>query len=157
VAYLAIAVFAGVRPTELQRLTWESINFDLRYIHIGGGVSKVRNERYVDMEDPLIAWLEPYRQTSGPIAPQDTYVFNKLFNRARKEAGLQEGWTPDILRHTFASYHVAKHERKDKTALMMGSSVKMLDRHYRKPLHRSNVADFWSILPQDDTPQSPVP
>ena len=46
VPYLAIAVFAGVRPTELQRLSWADINCDLRYIHIGGGVSKVRNERY---------------------------------------------------------------------------------------------------------------
>ena len=154
VAYLAIAVFAGVRPTELQRLTWESVNFDLRYIHIGGGVSKVRNERYVDMEDLLAKWLEPYRQTSGPITPQNTYVFNKLFNRARKAAGLKEGWTPDILRHTFASYHAAKHEQKDKTALMMGSSVKMLDRHYRRPLHRSHVKEFWSIFPQEDIPLS---
>ena len=150
VAYLAIAVFAGVRLTELQRLTWESVNFDLRYIYIGGGVSKVRNERYVDMEDPLIKWLELYRQTSGPIAPQDTYVFNKLFNRARKEAGLKDGWTPDILRHSFASYHVAKHEWKDKTALMMGSSVKMLDTHYRRPLHWSHVREFWRIPPDED-------
>jgi integrase len=139
VPYLAIAVFAGVRATELQRLTWEHVNFDLHYIHIGGGISRVRNERYVDMEDILIRWLEPCRQASGLIAPQDTYGFNKLYNKARKEAGLRDAWAPDMLRHTYASYHVAKYERKDKTALMMGNSVKMLDRHYRRPLHRSDT------------------
>ena len=143
--YLAIAVFAGVRPTELQRLTWEHVNFDLRYIHIGGGSSKVRNERYVDMEDVLIKWLEPYRQPSGQIAPSDMYTFTKLFNRVRREAGLKDTWSPDSMRHTFASYHAAKYERKDRTALMMGNSVKMLDRHYRRPLHRSDTTEFWNI------------
>ena len=55
--------------------------------------------------------------------------------------------------------HVATYKREDKTALMMGHSVKMpvlsraegLDRHYRKPLHRSHVKEFWSLLPQKDT------
>ena len=149
VPYLAIAVFAGVRPTELQRLTWEHVNFDLRYIHIGGGISKVRNERYIDMEDVLIKWLEPCWQTSGPIAPQDPYTFTKLFNRVRKEAGLKDVWSPDSLRHTYASYHAARYERKDKTAMMMGNSVKMLDRHYRRPLHRSDTTEFWNIAPDE--------
>jgi len=151
IPYLAIAVFAGVRPTELQRLTWESVNFDLRYIHIAGGISKVRNERYVDMEDVLVKWLEPCRQTSGPIVVQDAYSFTRLFNLVRERAGLKDTWTPDVLRHTYASYHVARYERKDKTALMMGHSVKMLDKHYRRPLHRSDTTEFWSISPERGT------
>ena len=154
VAYLAIAVFAGVRPTELQRLTWEDVNLDLRYIHIGGAAAKGHSERYVDIEDVLAEWLKQYGGESGQVCPGDTYVFTKLFNKAREEAGLKEAWKPDVLRHTYASYHVAKYQRKDKTALMMGHSVKMLDRHYRKPLHRSHVKEFWSILPQEDTPLS---
>jgi len=154
VAYLAIAVFAGVRPTELQRLTWQDVNLDLRYVHIGGAAAKGRSERYVDIEDVLAEWLKQYGGESGQVCPGDTYVFTKLFNKAREEAGLKESWKPDVLRHTYASYHVAKYERKDKTALMMGHSVKMLDRHYRKPLHRSHVKEFWSILPQESIPLS---
>lgn len=50
VPYLAIGIFAGVRPTELKWLTWERINFDLKYIHITGWTAKVRGERYVDMD-----------------------------------------------------------------------------------------------------------
>lgn len=140
-------VFAGVRPTELQRLTWESVNFDLRYIHIAGGVSKVRNERYVDMEEVLVKWLEPYRQASGPTVVQDAYSFTRIFNLVREQSGLKDTWTPDVIRHAYASYHVARYERKDKTALMMGHSVKMLDRHYRRPLHRSDTTEFWNIFP----------
>jgi integrase/recombinase XerD len=151
VPYLAIAVFAGVRPTELQRLTWEHVNFDLHYIHIGGGISKVRNERYVDMEDVLIKWLEPYRQPMGPVVPSDTYTFNRLFNKVRREASLKDTWSPDSMRHTFASYHAARYERKDKTAMMMGNSIKMLDRHYRRPLHRSDTTEFWNISPERTT------
>ena len=70
-----------------------------------------------------------------------------MFNRARQEAGLKSSWSNDVLRHTYASYHVARYERKDRTALMMGHSVKILDRHYRKPLHRSHVAEFWRVDP----------
>ena len=147
-------MFAGVRPTELQRLTWEQVNFDLHYIHIGGGISKVRNERYVDMGDVLIKWLSPYRQPTGPIAPQDTYAFNRLFSRARKEAGLKDAWSPDSMRHTYASYHVGKYEQKDKTAIMMGNSVKMLDRHYRRPLHRTDTTEFWNITPDETVGRS---
>lgn len=146
--YLAIAIFAGVRPAELQRLTWDRINFDLKYIHVTGGTAKVRGERYVDMENVLLKWLKPYRQKAGPICPQETYGFTKFFDKVRQVAGLKTSWKPDVLRHTYASYHVAKYERKDKTALMMGNSTKMLDRHYRRPLHRSHTTAFWSVSPQ---------
>lgn len=148
VPYLAIGIFAGVRPTELKRLTWDRVNFDLKYIHITGGTAKVRGERYVDMEDVLIEWLKLYRKNSGPICPQDTYSFTKLFDKVRKKAGLMHSWKADVMRHSYASYHVAKYERKDKTAMMMGNSTKMLDRHYRKPLHRNHAAEFWSIFPE---------
>ena len=149
VPYLAIALFAGVRPTELSRLRWEEINFDLKYIHITGEVAKVRNERYVDIEDVLMAWLNLYRAESGPIVPVNQYNFNKLFNRVRKEAGLKDAWSPDSMRHSYGSYHVGKYESKSKTALMMGHSVKMLDKHYRRPLHRSDTTEFWNIIPDE--------
>jgi integrase len=146
--YLAIAVFAGIRPNELKRLDWAHVNFGLRYIHISSTAAKGRSERYVDMEDVLVAWLAPWRRQSGPVCPQDAHTFTKRFDKARKEAGLKRDWANDVLRHTYASYHVAKYERKDRTALMMGHSVKMLDRHYRKPLHRSHTDEFWCVLPQ---------
>ena len=151
VPYFAIGLFAGVRPTELSRLRWEEINFDLKYIHITGEVAKVRNERYVDIEDVLMAWLKTYHRESGPILPVNSYSFNKLFNRVRKDADLKDTWSPDSMRHSYGSYHVAKYEAKNKTALMMGHSVRMLDRHYRRPLHRSDTTEFWSIMP-DETP-----
>ena len=149
VPYFAIAIFAGVRPTELSRLRWENINFDLKYIHIAGDVAKVRNQRYVDIEDVLMAWLMVYRHESGPIVPVNAYTFTKLFNHTRDKAGLREGWTNDVMRHSYGTYHVARHESKNKTALMMGHSVKMLDRHYRKPLHRTDATEFWNIMPDE--------
>jgi hypothetical protein len=76
-------------------------------------------------------------------------AFNKLFNRVRKEAGLKDAWSPDSTRHSYGTYHVAKYESKSKTALMMGHSVRMLDRHYRRPLHRSDTTEFWSIMPDE--------
>ena len=60
---------------------------------------------------------------------------------------LQDTWSPDSMRHSYGTYRVATYESKSKTALTMGHSVRMLDRHYRRPLHRSDTTEFWNIFP----------
>ena len=79
---------------------------------------------------------------------QETFRKKDIEDTVRREAEINSAWRPDVARHSYASYHVAKYERKGKTAIMMENSVKMLDRHYRKPLHRSDTDDFWNIFPQ---------
>ena len=73
-----------------------------------------------------------------------------------QHVGSRESRSPDSMRHTFASYHAARYERKDKTALMMGNSIKMLDRHYRRPLHRSDTTEFWNITPDEAVCRSKI-
>lgn len=67
--YLAVCAFAGLRPSEAQRLNWKDVHLSERIIRIMPGTSKVRQARIVEISDNLAAWLAPHRQDRGPIAP----------------------------------------------------------------------------------------
>ena len=54
----------------------------------------------------------------------------------------------DVLRHCYASYHLARHENQDKTALQMGHrNTDVLFNHYRNLVTKTEARDFWGILP----------
>ena len=55
IPYLAIGLFAGIRPLEIQRLTRADISD--RYIEIKAAKAKTRKRRLVSLSDNLKAWL----------------------------------------------------------------------------------------------------
>ena len=58
-------------------------------------------------------------------------------------------WGHDIMRHSFASYHLAYHASPDKTAHELGHrDTQMLYRHYRQLVTREAAEAFWAIWPQ---------
>ena len=63
-----------------------------------------------------------------------------------KAAGLN--WAHDIMRHSYASYHLAQFESADKTALEMGHrDTQMLFRHYRELVTKEEAQAYWAIEP----------
>ena len=55
---------------------------------------------------------------------------------------------PDIMRHSYASYHLAFHQSADKTALEMGHrDTQMLFRHYRELVTKEEAQAYWKIEP----------
>jgi len=57
-------------------------------------------------------------------------------------------WKPDIMRHSYASYHLALHQSADKTALEMGHrDTNMLFRHYRELVTKEEAQAYWRIEP----------
>lgn len=69
VPVLAVMAFAGLRPDEAARLDWSNVNLEERHIRVVSATSKRRRGRLVDMPDNLVAWLVPYYEKAGPIAP----------------------------------------------------------------------------------------
>ena len=137
VPYLAIGLFAGVRPLEIERLTWADISD--RYIEITAAKAKTRQRRLVSLLDNLKEWL---------ALGGDLPLTNKRKRLARvvQIAGLN--WQPDIMRHSFASYHLAMHTSADKTALELGHrDSKMLFAHYRELVTQEAAQAYWSIRP----------
>lgn len=141
IPYLAVAIFAGLRPTEVEQLDWVSVDFEDKIIRVTPQMAKKRRQRLVDMSDNLIAWLQPYRQSEGLF-----HYSRQQFDQIRKLSKVK--WVSDIMRHTYASYHLAKHENTAKTCLQMGHrDPDVLFTHYRGLVKRHDADKFWQILP----------
>ena len=136
--YLALGIFAGIRPHEIMRLSWKDINE--QGILLKGHNAKSRQRRLVSISDNLKEWL----LLGGDIPPNNK---RKRLEAIREAAMVN--WGHDIMRHTFASYHLAHYCSPDKTAHELGHrDTKMLYRHYRRVVSRNCASEFWSIQPQ---------
>jgi integrase len=141
VPYIAISLFAGTRASETRQLQWCDVHINERYIRVRPQVAKKRRQRLVDISDNLAAWLDAYPGTGQHIFWSTVY-----FRRSRKKAGVV--WEGSIMRHTYASMHIAEHENAAATALQMGHrDPGVMFEHYRELVRRDDARQFWSIWP----------
>ena len=148
---LAIGVFAGLRPEEINKLQWEDLDFQERTIRVNASAAKTRKKRFAEISDNLRGWLEPYTGRTGPVAPPN---LQKL-RRATMKAAKIKKWPPDVLRHSFASAHYAFHRDPARTAVIMGHrDQNMLLTHYRDVMKPSEAARYWLIRP--DVPEGKI-
>ncbi len=137
IPYLAIGLFAGVRPLEIQRLQQQDITD--RYIEITAAKAKTRQRRLVSLSDNLKEWIALGR---------DLALTNKPKRLARVLHIAELEWKPDIMRHSFASYHLAMYRSADKTAFELGHrDSKMLFSHYRELVTQEAAQAYWAIRP----------
>lgn len=142
----AIRLFAGVRAEETVRLPVEDVDVAAKEIYIRDHVSKVRgHDRVIPMEANLVAWLKRH-------PPGETLIparWDQLWDEARTAAGLKEGWSQNVLRHSFAAYWLAKNESLDGLASRMGhfGGLQMLRRHYFRAVTKAEAEKFWAIMP----------
>src|SRR5262249_49304045 len=147
--YIAIGLFAGLRRAEIERLDWSEIDFDSGQIEVTAekSKSKVAN-RFITIQPNLREWLLPFRKLRGNVTPQDRFEFRRLFEHARKDAGIKE-WPDNALRHSFASYHVAHFKDAKGLALEMGHiDSGMLFNHYRALVRPKEAVRYWNIKPE---------
>jgi integrase len=160
VPYVALGLFASLRPTEIARLTWDRINFKARTVTLGSDVAKMRSKRIVEMSDNLREWLSPFAVAKAPIVgPNWRRDFDavklavgfgnpkRISKQARKEHPELKEWTQDILRHTAISFHLARCQHEGKTATWAGNSPDMVQRHYKGLVTQTQARRFWKILP----------
>jgi integrase len=142
--YWAIGGFAGLRTAELERLEWRDIHFDRGLIEVTASKAKSARRRFVNIEPALAQWLEPYRGEHGKVCPVN---LRRLLLDDRERAGLSR-WPSNALRHSFASYHLARFENAPKTALQLGhTSAAIVFAHYRELVTPEAAAEYWAIVP----------
>jgi integrase len=141
-ATIVICLFAGVRPEEARRMEWANIGPD--FLEVTSAKSKTRRRRLVPLTPQLRAWLDLARALGSELPARN--VPDK-FNRVRRLAGLFKGWPHDAMRHSFASYHLAKHRNENETALVLGNSPQMIFSHYREVVRPDEAEKFFGILP----------
>ena len=149
--YFAISFFAGTRPDEISKLTWEEIGDD--EIMIPASVNKTRTERYTTINPTLKAWLAWHHAnggaTTGRIYPRST----KTLERRRRELALAAGisWIQDGPRKMFASAHYRTNQDESLTVRELGHTGNaMLHRHYNRNMKPDEATAYWAILPPQD-------
>lgn len=143
--YVALGLFAGIRTAELERLDGSAINFETKKITIGASVAKKRGRRVIDMQDALIAFLEPMKnelKTARIIPP----TFREDRESLVKSCGMDE-WKANGLRHSFGTYHFAMWNNEGLTAQQMGNSPDMMHKHYKGLVGKEVAESFWNIRP----------
>ena len=153
VPYLALNMFAGIRSSELMRLFYRRVDWKKGEIYVPSTIAKKKTGRFIPMCPALKAWLAPYREASGRVAPRG---FRDMMDRAKAaaEVALAKAghplatWPNNYGRHSFASYFYAKTGDAKELALQMGHrDVDLIFRVYRTPAPRALATKFWAIRP----------
>ncbi len=147
---LGLMLFAGVRPGEVARLRWADVHCEEGVLSIAARHSKTGGARRVELCPPLRRLLQKLRPVEpGRLCPPQ---WGKRWQHLRQVAGLatpQHPWVPDVLRHTFASYHALTHRNLPALQLQLGhrDSRLLLTRYLNlRPLRRAERALFWRLL-----------
>jgi len=145
--FFAIGMFAGLRTSEIERLDWHHILWDQRLIDVEGGNSKTGKERFVPMTDNLVAWLAPYRNSHGEVAPHRDEDRRKT---VRDRAGIPSKGMSNAMRHSYCSYHFNLHDNAPETSKNAGHMTPtQLFSNYHHRVKKPACERYFSIRPQD--------
>jgi len=170
---LALGFFAGVRTVEILRARWEDLDLETRVLRIPRpkGWTRGQKPRLVELEPVAVAWMRRWRdwtaaaagaRPSGRIVAQ-SFRFRQWKKRWLEPAG--DSWGNDashnVMRHTYATMHVAAFRDAAATALNLGHvrGTELLERHYRGLVSQAVAEGYWRIVPSASAlpPPEPVP
>ncbi len=147
---LGLMLFAGVRPGEVARLRWADVHSKEGVLTISARHSKTGGARRVELCPALKRLLRTLRPgKSGLLCPP---CWGKRWQRLRQLAGLatqQRPWVPDVLRHTFASYHALTHRNLPALQLQLGHrDARLLLTRYLNlsMLQHADSRHFWNLI-----------
>ena len=113
----------------------------------------------------LLAWLAPHAAAKNPFrganwrkdfdavklaagfGNPDVKPDGEETDAAKQQRKALKPWTPDILRHTGISNHLACFQHEGKTAAWAGNSPDIIQRHYKGLVKQPDAKEFWTIKP----------
>ncbi len=145
-AAVGLMLFCGVRPQEVTRLRWSDIDFEEKEVVIAPRHSKTGGGRHIALSPALHRLLRHLRpsDTSCRICPPN---WGTRWKELRHAACFPH-WTQDILRHTYASFHVKMYHDLATLQIYMGhSSTALLHTRYvnLRGVARRDAPAFWRI------------
>jgi integrase len=139
IPFMTLALFCGIRPHEILRLTWGNVDMNRAIVTISGAQSKVRERRIVPIQPNAIEWLK----LGGDLPPTN---WEERRDVARKISGIP--WPHDCMRHSYASYRMAIVKNAHQVCDEMGNSPDILLRDYRELVLEEDAKMFWLITPE---------
>jgi integrase len=153
VPFVAICMFAGLRPFEEARLTWDQVNVTDGEIRLKGTQTKTGKGRIVEIGETLKAWLERYKGRDGIYRPSFDAELRQL--RASIGYGVRSDenpdlkpWVQDVLRHTAISHYFRETGSYGRTAEQFGNSESIIKKHYQSRVSSAETKQFYALRPK---------
>jgi site-specific recombinase XerD len=164
VPYFAACYFAGPRPdSEAKRIHFEHFNWKTNRLKIGVTKTSHSAARYVEIEEALREWMQPWMRKKGSIIPNNfakrrrrlIYGFYTTPGATISDESKWKHlvpWGHDITRHTYGSMWEAAHRGQagcwERLANNMGhTGIKTFKRNYENTRTEEEAEEFWSIRP----------
>lgn len=143
--WFVLTTFAGLRPEEAEKTSWDHINFDEGWIRVEAQTTKVRQRRVVYPHPTAMAWLGQARLRGAelPLARQPR---RRAVRMLRELLGFAQ-WPKDVTRHSAASYWLADSGSAAQVAEALGHSEAVLRKNYKALVTKAQAQDFWHLLP----------
>ena len=144
-SYYVLSIFAGLRRSEVGRLTWDDVDLERKHIYVSAEVSKTNSSRYVELMPNAIKWLKLCDQSESILT-----VPTKRQAIIRQKANLKK-WQRNIMRHTACSMYYAYHEDEGALTSWAGHGLDVFLKHYKNAVLKQDAILFWSLNPQGES------
>jgi integrase len=141
---LAFEAFAGVRFASAYRLEKADINFDDKGVLLPKHKLKTKRRHYIDgLPENIWPWLALTNDACWALSPAEyMHAKSQLFEKAKVPH------PHNVMRHSFATYHVAAFKDAGKTAgILCHRNQKMLWDHYRGNATEAQGKAYFAIVP----------
>jgi len=154
--YVAVCLFAGLRPDEAKRLTWQQVNLTDKEIRLESNQTKTKTPRVVTIHPTLEAWLTPHKGKSffpanwrkefDAVKAAAGFVGRKDPDAPKDEAG--RPFPHDVMRHTAISHFFRDCGSYGLTAEQFGNSEAIIKKHYQGRVGSEDTKQFYAIQPK---------
>jgi integrase len=151
VALMTLVLFCGVRVEEASKLRWSDFEWKTFIVNVSEKIAKKRRHRYNEIPGNAKEWLmwarpDDYYTSNEPIIKGD---WKGKLSRLREELKMTYG--QNSMRHSFASFHIAKFGDPARTCLMLGhvGDYNTLYSHYRNAVTKADAERFFNIYPKE--------
>ena len=128
--WLVLALLAGARPREAERIGWEDIDLERGLVRVEATAAKVRDRRVIHLTEAARAWLV-VAKAAGAALPMPAESRRRFIRLLRVELAFA-AWPKDILRKTAASNLLAAWGDVERVRAELGNSARVLLWHYRE-------------------------
>jgi integrase len=152
IVWLALGSFQGIRASEIQRLTWKNIRLNIGKIVLEAHETKNGKKRSFPLTRAATQWLKSISNREGNLVAPNFASSRALRSlRATLKQRLNIEWPNNVLRRSFASYHLELHNDANLTSMAMGhgGDPRLLYARYADAVDDVSLPIKWfNILPK---------
>jgi len=147
--WVVLSGLAGLRTSEVHRLTWEMIRFSSKVLILEKAFTKTKRRRVIPLCDSLVKILKPLAG-EGRIYDCSMVHFEYRMRMAWPTGEDGKPLVPkrrNALRHSYGTYRFALLQDEQKVSAEMGNSPTELREHYAEIALPEDAKKWFSIMP----------